>query len=392
MSASVRAVARDFEAAFDRHPTLVARAPGRINLIGDHTDYQEGFVLPAAIDRQIVVAAAPRRDRQLQVVTASYEDHHTIDLEGLAPTGQTRWHDFVAGTAWAFMDSGHRLIGADLAIRTDLPIGAGLSSSAALEVAVARALCGLNDIPWAPVPMAQLARRAENAFVGVGCGIMDQLAAAAGVERHALLLDCRSLDITPVAVPAEATLVVIDTGVRRGLGSTEYDKRRQTCDAVVKQIQRAYPDVETLRDVDTAMLHDLRAALDPTSARRAAHVVAESARPARLATALEHRRLGEAGALLDASHASLRDLYEVSCPELDLVTDLAHDTPGCHGARMTGAGFGGSAVALVDTPRASAFVASMTEACAARPSLSGQTFACHPAGGASLVTDGWRGV
>ena len=386
MSALVAGVARDFEAAFDRRPALMARAPGRINLIGEHTDYHEGFVLPAAIDRQVVVAAAPRHDRRLCVVSASYDDRRTIDLDHLAPTGQTRWHDYVAGTAWALLDSGHGVSGADLAIRTDLPIGAGLSSSAALEVAVARALCGISNLAWAPVRMAQLARRAENAFVGIGCGIMDQLAAAAGVEGHALLLDCRSLDITPVAIPHGTTVVVIDTGVRRALGSTEYDARRQACDAALIQIRRAHPAVKTLRDVDAAMLDTVRGALDPAAARCAAHVVAETARPARLAATLGHGRFRDAGALLNESHASLRDLYAVSSPELDLVTDLARDMAGCYGARMTGAGFGGSAIALVDTNHASAFVAAMTAACAARPSLTGQAFACHPAAGASLAT------
>ncbi len=386
MSALVAGVARDFEAAFDRRPALVARAPGRINLIGEHTDYHEGFVLPVAIDRQVVVAAAPRHDRRLGVVTASYDLRRTIDLDHLAPTGQTRWHDYVAGTAWALMDSGHGVSGADLAIRTDLPIGAGLGSSAALQVAVARALCGISDVAWAPVPMAQLARRAENVFVGVGCGIMDQLAAAAGIQGHALLLDCRSLDITPVAIPDETTVVVIDTGVRRALGSTEYDTRRHASDAALTQIRRAHPAVKTLRDVDTAMLDAVHGTLGPAAGRCAAHVVAETARPARLAAALGRGRFREAGALLDESHASLRDLYTVSSPELDLVTDLARDMAGCYGARMTGAGFGGSAIALVDTNRASAFVAAMTAACAARTSLTGQTFVCHPAAGASLVT------
>jgi galactokinase len=315
-----------------------------------------------------------------------------LELGALAPTGRNRWHDYVAGTAWALAEAGHELGGADIAIGTDLPIGAGLSSSAAIEMGVARALCALGRIAWDTASMARVARRAENDYVGLGCGIMDQLAVGAGVAGHALLLDCRSLAVEPVALPSDLTIVVMDTGVRRSLAATEYDARRAGCDSALDAIRRRWPDVRTLRDADASQLEAVRGDLDPADRdaayRRAAHVITENLRPTQLAAALDARDYAEAGRLVDASHASLRDLYEVSCPELDRITALARRTSGCYGARMTGGGFGGSAVALVASEASEAFAEDLSAAYDAAGPLTGSVFTCHTAGGVSVLESG----
>ena len=351
MSVDPAEVINDFHQAFNgQSPSLIARAPGRINLIGEHTDYHDGFVLPAAIDREVLIAAGPRSDQTLQVLATAYNEHATIDLRTLQVAGlagKTRWTDYIAGTAWALGEAGHKLVGTNMAVRSDVPIGAGLASSACLEMAVARALCAIGGIPWDAVVMAKLARKAENAFVGVHCGIMDQLVSGIGVAGHALLLDCRSLTVEPVTIPADLSIVVMDTGIRRTLDTTEYAARRDACTVALSATQERQADIRTLRDVDLPLLESIRQEVGITTFRRAAHVIAENARPAQLATALTVGDWQLAGRLINASHASLRDLYEVSTPELDLITDLAKDTAGCYGARMTGAGFGGSAIALV---------------------------------------------
>ena len=379
-------VTAEFEQAFSKRPVAVAHAPGRVNLIGEHTDYQEGFVLPMTVDRYVAVAFAPRSDRMIRAHTSLFNKTVEYPLDGLTPIGQGCWSDYITGTAWAMHEAGFPLIGIDIAVKSDLPMGAGLSSSAALEVATARALCSVSQCTWDPIVMAQLARRAENEFVGVGCGIMDQVASGAGVAGHALLLDCRSLAVDPIAIPAGLSIIVMDTGIRRSLGTTEYDTRRKACNGALDAARRRHPDVRTLRDVDPALLEAIRSELDVTAYRRVAHVVAENARPAQLAAAFAVGNYERAGDLVNASHTSLRDLYEVSSPELNFVTNLARRTSKCYGARMTGAGFGGSAIALVASEAAGAFAAEVSATYRAKGSAEGQFFTCHPADGASLLT------
>jgi galactokinase len=328
-------------------PTGVAFAPGRVNLIGEHTDYNDGFVLPMAIDRGVVVAFRPRSDRRVRAHAALFAETRDLELDGLAPRGIAGWAAYVAGVAWALEGTGRRLPGLDLVIDADVPRAAGLSSSAALEVAVARAWCAAAEISWDPVAMAQLCHRVENEFVGVPCGVMDQFAAAVSQRGCATLLDCRSLAVQAIPLPADATVVILDTGVRRELATSAYAERRAACAAAVTVLRSTAPGVTALRDADLAMLERARGRLDPVVYRRALHVVQENARPAALAAALNDGDLPRAGRLLNESHASLRDLYEVSCAELDRVTERARAHPACLGARMTGAGFGGCAIALV---------------------------------------------
>ena len=390
MSVDPAEVINDFHQAFNgQSPSLIARAPGRINLIGEHTDYHDGFVLPAAIDREVLIAAGPRSDQTLQVLATAYNEHATIDLRTLQVAGlagKTRWTDYIAGTAWALGEAGHKLVGTNMAVRSDVPIGAGLASSACLEMAVARALCAIGGIPWDAVVMAKLARKAENAFVGVHCGIMDQLVSGIGVAGHALLLDCRSLTVEPVTIPADLSIVVMDTGIRRTLDTTEYAARRDACTVALSATQERQADIRTLRDVDLPLLESIRQEVGITTFRRAAHVIAENARPAQLATALTVGDWQLAGRLINASHASLRDLYEVSTPELDLITDLAKDPAGCYGARMTGAGFGGSAIALVTADAAKSFVSHVSAAYRAKGPSTGEVFACQLVSGASILS------
>ena len=379
------AVAASFASRFDGPPDGVAGAPGRVNLIGEHTDYNEGFVLPMAIDRRVLAAYRPRRDRQLHVHAVSFGESVELGLDGLGRRRTSGWARYVAGVAWALERAGYRLFGADLLLHSTVPRGAGLSSSAALELAVARALCAASRWPWAPLEMARLAQRAENEYVGVACGIMDQIASALGEDGTALLLDCRSLERRPVPLPETAAIVVMNTALRRSLTESAYNERRRSCEAALVALRRLRPGLAALRDVDEPLLGEGRSVCDPVVYRRAQHVVRENTRPVLLAAAFAKGDLDQAGQLLDESHASLRDLYEVSCRELDQLVDLARSQEGCFGARMTGAGFGGSAIALVRVDRARDFAASVQEAYRRETGRPGTAFPCRPVAGARLL-------
>ncbi len=364
---------------------IAAMAPGRVNLIGEHTDYNDGFVLPMAIDRYTVVACTGRADGMLKATSIDFGETKEAALADLLPRGQTGWFGYVAGVAWALEQEGVRLHGADIAIAGDVPIGAGLASSAALELAVARALCGLAGMDWHPERMAALGRKAENLFVGVGCGIMDQFAAAASRVDHAMLLDCRSLELELVPIPPEVSVVVLDTGVRRRLATGEYDRRRASCAAAMQVLAGVSPSARALRDVDSRTLESVEHLLDPVTYRRAKHVVGETHRPVEMAAAMRSADLERAGLLMEESHASLRDLYEVSSVELDAMVASALAQRGCIGARMTGAGFGGCAVALVHEERTGQFVTGAAASYAELTGQPGNAFAVRPAAGAALV-------
>ncbi len=374
-----------FAREFGMAPPHVAVAPGRVNLIGEHTDYNDGLVLPMAIGRATVIAFRPRADRRLRAHAVAFGETRQIDLATLTAPGGSDWLSYVAGVAWALAAAGFDVPGLDVAIDGDVPIGAGLSSSASLELAAARAFAAAGGLPWDPVAMAKLGQRAENVYVGMKCGLMDQFAAAVSLEGCALLLDCRSLAIEPVPVPAGTAVVVMDTGARRSLAGSAYNDRRAACEAAVAALRALDPRVKALRDVTAELLERGRGQLDPVVFRRASHVVPENLRPRRMADALGAGELGQAGRLMNDSHASLRDLYEVSCEELDLITDLARRESSCYGARMTGAGFGGCAVALVEETAVEAFVEAVRTAYRARVDLPAALFACRPMAGARLL-------
>lgn len=376
---SLETVLAAFRARFGGTPDLVVRAPGRVNLIGEHTDYNDGFVLPVAIDRAVWMAARRREDGQVCVYARDVGEMATFELEAL-DRAQRGWVAYVQGVLWVLGEVGVPLCGLDGVITGDVPQGAGLSSSAALELAVARAVTALAGWPWNPPEMARLAQRAENEWVGVACGIMDQMTAACARPGHALLLDCRSLAFEHVPLPPDVVIVVLDTGTRRGLVDSAYNERRAQCAAAA-----ALFGVPALRDVtlDQFAAHAHR--LDEVTRRRARHVITENARTLAAAQALRAGDLVRVGELMRASHASLRDDFEVSTPALDAMVACALEAPGCYGARLTGAGFGGCAVALVSADQHASFVDHVVPCYQAQvSSFSPHVYICRPSGGASV--------
>ncbi|MDP9351750.1 MAG: galactokinase [Chloroflexota bacterium] len=338
----------EFERRFGRPPTLAARAPGRVNLIGEHTDYNDGWVLPIAIPYEVNVAASPREDGQVRVVALDLDKEATFPA-GDAEPSEELWQRYPQGVVVELSQAGHSPVGLDAVYTGDVPVGAGLSSSAAVEVAFVRLFARASDITLSGPEIALLSRRVENEFVGVPTGVMDQFISALGEAGLALLLDCRSLEYRhiPINLPG-VSVVVMDTGARRELASSEYRKRRAECQAAVERLRERLGDIRALRDVTSEDLQANSDLLDEVQRKRARHVVEENERTLQAADALaagDARRIGQ---LMAASHASLRDLYEVSSPELDAVVEIACGVDGVIGARMTGGGFGGAAVALVE--------------------------------------------
>jgi galactokinase len=343
-------IVQHFVQRFGQQPEFVIRAPGRVNLIGEHTDYNDGFVLPLAIDRAAWIALRPRTDLKVVVHSVDYKETKEFSLDGLAHAKEG-WLEYLKGTAWSLADAGHKLSGWEGVLAGDVPLGAGLSSSAALEMATARAFAAVGNLPWDAPTMAKLGQRAENKWVGVNCGIMDQMISAAGRANHALLIDCRSLELTPVPFPAGTAVVVLDTATRRGLVDSAYNERRSCCEAAAKFFQ-----VKALRDVSVEQFQKLANGLDATARRRALHVITENDRTEKAAAAMQRGDAKTLGELMNQSHESLNRDYEVSSDDLNVMVENARRHPACLGARMTGAGFGGCAVALIDAKQAGDFV------------------------------------
>jgi galactokinase len=366
----------------------VARGPGRVNLIGEHTDYNEGFVLPAAIGLEIRLAFAPTTDRRVEITLAETGERQGFALDAIPPAAG-HWIDYVAGTAWALQEAGLRLHGLRGILASTLPTSSGLSSSAALELTSAWALLDPPDLAAHGIDrmrLAVLCQRAENAHVGVMCGIMDQFASSSGEAGRALLLDCRSLEHRAVALPSdEHVLVVCDTNVPRRLEASEYNARRAQCEAAAAVIGEVEPGVRSLRDVDPAMLARSEHRLEPQLLRRARHIVGENDRVLRTVAALEDGDVATVGALFAASHASLRDDFEVSSAELDAMVGIATSTPGVVAARMTGAGFGGCTINLVRREAVDGFRATVERDYPARTGRTPRVFVVEAAAGAGLV-------
>jgi galactokinase len=346
-AALVEALVEAEPMAARRRPEIrVVRAPGRVNLIGEHTDYNEGFVLPAAIDREIRIAYLPTDDGRVELTRLETGEREGFDLTADRPKAGT-WLDYVAGTARSLGAAGFETTGLRGVIASSLPENAGLSSSAAIELASAWALLDDRAPDVARMELAQLCQRAENEYVGVKSGLMDQFAESCGVAGAALLLDCRSLVWRPVPLPPDVALVVCHTGSPRRLGGSEYNTRRAQCEAVVDELAALDPAIRSLRDVTPELLASGRSRLDPVGFRRAEHVLAENVRVGETIAALAEDDMAAVRGLFAASHASLRDLYEVSSPELDALVEIASSVSGVLAARMTGAGFGGCTVNLV---------------------------------------------
>ncbi len=370
-------VEREFRRRFGPGPAVLVRAPGRVNLIGEHTDYNDGFVLPMAIDRQISIALRRRVDARVVVHALDYGETVEFSLDQIAHAAHG-WAEYLKGVACVLRDSAPALIGWEGVVGGDVPRGAGLSSSAALELATLRAFAIVSDLPWRPAEMARLGQRVENEWIGVRSGIMDQTIIALGRKDHALLIDCRSLDVEPAAIPAGVSVVVLDTSTRRGLVESAYNERRSQCEVAA----RAF-GVAALRDVAAPTFATRSATLDPIARRRARHVIGENGRTLEAAAALRAGDVERVGRLMNAGHASLRDDFEVTNAALDAIVSLAQRQHGCFGARMTGAGFGGCAVALVAADQAAAFVADVERQYREATNLTPSCYVCRAADGVS---------
>lgn len=359
-----------FQAVYGRPATILARAPGRVNIIGEHTDYNDGFVLPAAIERETLIAAAPRPDSIVRLAAHDLRRETRFDLARVTPAAeqQAMWSNYVRGVAAGLLAAGYPLSGLDAVIQGNVPIGSGLSSSAALEMAAVQAFAAAGNFTVPPDQAARIGQRAERDYVGANTGLMDQLASALGQPDRVLLIDCRDLSYRPVPTPAGTTILIADTAVRRQLASSAYNERRSQCEAAA-----AAMGVPALRDATLEML--ARADVPDVVRRRAQHVIEENDRVLATVAALEAGDLAQVGRLMNASHASLRDLYEVSSPELDTMAELLRSQPGCYGARLTGAGFGGCCVALVE---ASAVKDAIETVSAAYETHTGLTPALYP--------------
>jgi galactokinase len=371
-----------FVRIFGASPDAVVRAPGRVNLIGEHTDYNDGFVLPAAIDRTIAFAARRRADRQVHVHSLDFQDQVEFSLDAIEKDEEHRWSNYLRGVFKFLEAEGHRLQGAEVVFGGNVPREAGLSSSAAVEVgtvALSMKLFGLN---LAPVEVVRLARKAENEFVNVPCGIMDQFISALGKADHALFLDCRDLTYRHVPLRGNIKIVVCNSGVRRALASSEYEVRLRQCRQAVAQLRTTGMAVNSLREIDLADLEVASHSLTEVLLKRARHVISENHRVLEAVKVLEKGDLERFGELVNASHESLRDDYEVSSKELDVLVELAQKQPGVLGARMTGAGFGGCTVNLVRTDAAAPFAEAVKEGYRKALGRDAEVYICKASDGA----------
>ena len=377
-------LAQRFEKLFGSRP-CVFRAPGRVNLIGEHTDYNDGFVMPAAVAFSTYVAIAARPDRKLVIHSEEFPGNFEFDLDNLPQRRTGAWCDYVLGVASVLRQHSHKLAGANLLVHGEVPIGAGLSSSAAIEVASALALLSLGAIHMPLPEIAKLCREAENNFVGARVGIMDQFVSCMGKAGHAFLLDCRSLEFKFVPIPAGTRLVVCNTMVKHDIATGAYNARREECEEGVRLFAKWDPSVRALRDVSVDLLDQHARDLPATIWKRCSHVIRENQRTQAAAGALSVGDLKRLGELMRESHHSLRDFYEVSCRELDLMVEAAEGLPGFCGGRMTGGGFGGCTVNLVREESATDFAAQISERYQRATGITPQVYICSAEDGAQAL-------
>jgi galactokinase len=383
MSVQARDLAAEFAYRFGRAPT-VSRAPGRVNLIGEHTDYNDGFVMPAALEFVTLTAASQRSDRRLRVYSMTMDETREFDLDA-PPAASGDWSDYVLGVALMLELSGQPLSGADLIVWSDVPIGAGLSSSAALEVACAHALLTASGLPFDPIEVAQISQRAENDFVGMRCGIMDQYIACCGVAGHALLIDCRSLGARHVPIAPNLRLLIANSRVRHQHAGGEYNLRREACEEGVRLLSRVLGPIKALRDVTPEQLEAKRRKLPDLIYRRCRHIVTENARVLEAERALEAGDFVACGRAMNASHFSMRDDFEITCPEVDILVGLAQTVEGVYGSRMTGGGFGGCTVTLIEASAVDRASQILTDGYRVATGLDAEIFVCAPSDGAGLI-------
>jgi galactokinase len=391
-------VIQTFCQRFGKEPAFVALAPGRVNILGEHVDFNDGFVLPAAIDRATYVAFSPSDDpaERSTLVAADLSEEASFTLQSIAAKTNadgsplSEWAYYPAGVAWALAEAGLAVPAIDAVFASNVPQGSGLSSSASIEMAFAIAWQTLSAVEGAgwnlpPMQRALLGQKAENKYVGVNCGIMDQFASACGVADKLLLLDCRSLEWQALPVPEDVAIVIADTSVRRKLTDGAYNQRRQACEDAVKILSAQLPGVKALRDVSVDDFNRLSGQLPGLVEKRARHVVEEIERSRRAIPLLEQGKIREFGQIMNECHASLRDLYEVSIPELNTMVEIAQSLPGCFGARLTGAGFGGCTVNLVEKAAAQAFAAELAQQYEGKTGLKPEIYICKASDGARLV-------
>ncbi len=359
------------------------RAPGRVNLIGEHTDYNDGFVMPCALPLETCVAAHPRRDSRICVASLDYNGEVEFEIGGIRK--QDDWSDYVRGVAATLASAGLLKHGSDLMIRSDVPVGSGLSSSAAVEVATALALLATGETKLSGTEVARLCQRAENEFVGARCGIMDQFVSANASAGHALLLDCRSIEYKLLAIPREISLLICNSMVKHAIAGGEYNVRRAECEEGVRLLRSRWPSINSLRDVSAEQLEASRDLLPELIYRRCRHVVTENARVLSMSEALAQGDLSKVRECMAGSHRSLRDDYEVSCPELDTLVEIAVGCPGVIGSRMTGGGFGGCTVTLVERGAVEQVRATVIAEYQRRMGIVSDTYVCVAAAGASEI-------
>jgi galactokinase len=381
---------RAFRDRYGGDAEWIACAPGRVNLIGEHVDYNEGYVLPTAIDRAAWVAASPVADASFTIEAVDLGERVRFDLESVRVRRDSdgrplpRWALYAAGVARMLASEGHRVAGLRATLASDVPVGAGLSSSAAVQVVLAATWRALGDLAIDRMALALLCQRSECEYVGVRCGLMDPFVSVHGKRGHAIWLDCRTLDWRPVRLPAATVIVIADSKVRRELAASEFNVRRAECEHAVERLRAVVPGIRSLRDVSPDVLAAHADRLPGTLARRARHVVEEIARVAAVIPDVERGNARALGRAMTAAHQSGRHLYEVSCRELDVLVDAAVALPGCHGARLTGAGFGGCTVSLVESEAVDEFVRRLTEAYGAATGLSADAWVCRAADGARV--------
>jgi galactokinase len=380
-----------FRERFGGEPLGIARAPGRVNLLGEHVDYNDGFVLPAAIDRATCLAFRLSESGDSRLVAADLSEEVRLDPRNIeSKTGADGkplpgWALYPAGVAWALGCAGQRTPGLEAVYASDVPTGAGLSSSASVELAFAAAWQSASGEGLSAMQLATLCQRAENQYVGMNCGIMDQFASACGRQGHALLLDCRSLDWQPIPLPEEVSIVIADTSVRRSLVSSAYNVRRAACEQAVRILQEALPGIRALRDVRLEDYRRLESRLPEDIRKRARYIIEEMERMRTAPTLLRQGDLRGFGLLMNECHAGLRDLYEVSCPELDAMVEIAQSLPGCQGARLTGGGFGGCTVNLVDSTLAESFARELRTRYGNQTGKQAEVYICRAADGAQVI-------
>ena len=376
---------------FGHTPAHIARAPGRVNLLGEHVDYNDGFVLPAAIDHATYVAFSPTNARHSTLVAVDFNQQASFSPETIPSKTQAdssllpEWALYPAGVLWTLLEENLRILSMNAVYASNIPRGSGLSSSASVEMAFMIAWQTLGHWTLPPMRRALLGQKAENKYVGVNCGIMDQFASACGVEDNILLLDCRSLEWETASLPKDVAIVIADTTIRRKLTSGEYNKRRAACEEAVRLLKEDLPDIKALRDVSMDEFSHLSAKLSKKVKKRARHVVEEIERSKQALPLLKTGDIQNFGRLMNECHISLRDLYEVSCPELDVMARIAQSLDGCYGARLTGAGFGGCTVNLVALEQAEQFAQALATGYESETGFHPEIYITRASNGAELL-------